>query len=67
MIEFTDAFGRKTIIETLPTVYNRTVGLVVRRERVSTYESFDLRTARELVKELEASIKLVEENNDKEI
>lgn len=48
MIKFTDPFGRLTIVEVLPSSFNKRVGFQIRRERQSIAESFDLETAKAL-------------------
>lgn len=46
MIKFTDPFGRLTLVEVLPSSFNKRIGFQIRRERQSIAESFDLETAR---------------------
>lgn len=63
MIEFEDPFGRRTIIEIPFTLYNRRVGCIVRKERQTIYESWDLVTAKAIVNAIQDAIKNVEEKN----
>ncbi len=62
MIEFTDPFGRMTILEILISNHNKRVGFVIRKERQSFYESWDLKTVNALVDELQTTIRILEEN-----
>jgi len=63
MIKFTDPFERQTIIEVLPSPHNQRIGFVLRKERQSIYESWDLDTAKKLTEELKEIIQLLENNN----
>jgi len=60
MIEYTDAFGRVTIIEALPSEYNKRLSLVIRKERQAIYESIELDIAKTLLEELRRSIRIIE-------
>ncbi len=62
MIEFTDPFGRITILETLISTHNKRVGFVIRKERQSLYESWDLKTVKALVDDLQTTIRILEED-----
>ncbi len=63
MIEFNDPFGRVTLIEILISEYNGRIGFVIRKERQSIYESWDLATSRSLVNSLQNAIKTLEEGD----
>ena len=68
MIEFVDPFGRPTIIEMTITLYNQRAGFVIRKERQSIYESWDLETLDAVIDQLiKVKQQLKDVNNDKEI
>ena len=56
MIEYIDCFGRKTIIDILPSTFNNRISFIVRKERQSVYESWDIETAKKILNELQQSI-----------
>lgn len=60
MIKYQDPFGRETIIEVLPSTFNNRVSFVIRKERQSVYESWDVETAKTILTELQQAIKQVE-------
>ncbi len=62
MIEFTDPFGRLTNIEILISLYNKRIGFVIRKERQSIYESWDVKTVESLILELQAAIKQLDQS-----
>lgn len=61
MIKYIDPFQRETIIDILPSLHNDRVGFVVRKERQSVYESWTISTTNEVIAQLRASIKDIEE------
>lgn len=65
MAKYTDPFERGTMIEFLPSFYNERVGFVIRKERQSIFESWDLATAKKISEELQTIIQMLEENDDK--
>ena len=60
-----DGISEKMLTQTLRHLEND--GFVIRKERQSIYESWDIETAKTLLRELEITIQILEENNDKEI
>lgn len=67
MIEFIDSFGRKTIIEILPSYYNKRASIIFRKERQTLYESVSLEELKKLSAFIQAAIINLENNNVKEI
>lgn len=63
MINFEDAFGRNTMIEILPTPYNKRIGIVIRKERQTIYESMGLELAKKLAEELQTTIRMMEDES----
>ena len=64
MIEFIDAFGRKTIIEVLALPFNKSARFVIRRERQTIFESLSLGQLYDLKGLINDAILNIEENND---
>lgn len=62
MIEFTDDFGRKTIIEVI--AYNKSARFVIRRERQVIFESLSLEQLKELSNLVNIAINEIGKNND---
>lgn len=60
MINYTDSFGRDVVLESLPSIHNKRIGFIIRRERQSLYESWDLETAKKVLEELEKTIQILE-------
>lgn len=54
-------------MEILPSPNNKRLSVVIRKERLSIYESLTLDTAKEFLEELQFNIKILEEKNDKKI
>lgn len=61
MANYIDSFGRETLVEVLPSQYNKRIGFVTRKERQSLYESWDLETAKKIVEDLQIAIQIIEE------
>ena len=61
MVKYIDSFGRETLVEILSTAYNKRIGFVLRKERQSIYDSWDLGTARKIVEDLQVAIQIIEE------
>lgn len=64
MINFIDPFERLTIVEILPSFHNDRISFVVRKERQSYYESWDLEAAKKIAMELTQIIQKVQENQE---
>jgi len=62
MTDYIDPFGRNTIVEVLPATYNNRISFVVRKERQSVYESWNLDVARCVLDDLQEAIKILEGN-----
>lgn len=56
MINYADSFGRDTIVEIRACPWNKSVGYVIRKERQSVAESWDLATAEKIALELTKTI-----------
>lgn len=56
MIRFQDPFSRDTIVEVLPSKHNASVVMVVRKERQTIYESYEIECAEKLVENLTKAI-----------
>lgn len=56
MITYQDPFGRETIIEILPSTFNKCVSFVIRKERQTIYESWDMETANKILTELQQAM-----------
>ena len=67
MIEFIDAFGRQSIIEVIPSYWNKRASIVIKKERQTIYESISLEDLKKLSVFVKSAITNLEENNDKEI
>lgn len=64
MIEFLDPFGQETIITILPIDFSKRVHFAV-NSKYKYIASWDIDTARQILQELEKSIKTLEEKNAK--
>lgn len=60
MIEFTDPFDKKVILEILPAIYNKRISFITRRERQTIYESWDLETARKVLEALDKTVRVMD-------
>lgn len=67
MIEFIDSFGRQTIIEVIPSYWNKRASIVFKKERQTIYESISLEDLKKLSAFIGSAIINLEENYDKEI
>lgn len=63
MAKYIDSFGRETLIEVLPSFYNKRIGFIIRKERQSIAESWDINTARLVAEELMNVIQMMEREN----
>ena len=57
MIEFIDPFGRLTILDISITLYNKRIGFVIKKERQSIHESWDIKTVQALINNLQEAVK----------
>lgn len=62
MIEFIDPFGRQTLFEFTISAYNKRISFAMRKERQSIYESIELNTAKDMIRELQIAIQVLESN-----
>lgn len=63
MAKYIDSFGRETLIEVLPSFYNKRIGFIIRKERQSIAESWDINTAKLVAEELMNVIQMMEREN----
>lgn len=63
MAKYIDSFGRETLIEVLPSFYNKRIGFIIRKERQSIAESWDISTAKLVAEELMNVIQMMEREN----
>lgn len=67
MIEYIDAFERPTILEVLPSPWNKRASLVIRKERTTVYESLDIHALKALNNMIYTTLKDLGENDVKKI
>lgn len=63
MAKYIDSFGRETLTETTPSFFNKRISFVIRKERQSIYESWDINTAKLIAEELMNVIQMMEREN----
>lgn len=66
MIEYTDPFGRHTILDISVTPYNKRIGLVIKKERQSIHESLDIQIVNQLINNLQKAIKQLDKEYNNE-
>ncbi len=67
MMEFIDTFGRQTIIEVLPSYWNKRASIVFKKERQTIYESISLEDLKKLSNFITCAIANLERNDVEEI
>lgn len=56
MTKYIDPFGRETLVEISNQVWSKKIHFIIRKERQSVAEAFDIETAESLIKDLQEAI-----------